>query len=46
VELVEIGVLETGEEFVEEVEQLCGGLIGELGFGKPKGRTKLVHVEA
>jgi hypothetical protein len=41
VELVEIGVLETGEQFVEEVEQLCCGLIGELRFGKPEGRVGL-----
>jgi hypothetical protein len=45
VELVVIGVLETAEEFVEEVKQLRCGLIGELRLGKPDGGARLMHTE-
>ena len=45
-QLVGIGMLETAEEFEEEVEQLRCGLIGEVGLGKPEGRARLVHGEA
>jgi len=42
-QLVEVGVLEGGEQFVKQIEQLrCSG-IGELGLGKPDGRAVLVH---
>ena len=46
VQLLVIRVLETGEEFVEEVEQLRSGLIGEVGLGQPEGRVRLVHGKA
>jgi hypothetical protein len=46
VELVVIGVVESGEQFVEQVEQLRCGLIGELRLGKPERRVGLVHVKA
>ena len=43
-ELVVVRVLEASGEFVEEVQQLGGGLIGELGFGKPEGRFPWARV--
>jgi hypothetical protein len=43
VELIVVGVLECGGEFVEEVEKLGGSLIGEFGFGKAEGRFVLIH---
>jgi hypothetical protein len=42
-ELVEVSALEGGGEFVEEVQQLHGGFIGERRFGKPDGRARLIH---
>jgi len=44
-ELVVVGVLKCSGELLEEVEKLRGGLIGERRFGKPAGRTGLIHRE-